>query len=89
MLQLITNDKFKSVFHRVLAKAVGPRISIASFFRRHLEQRETNPIIYGPIKELISEDKPQVYRQTTLKEYVTHIYSKGLDGNSGLAHFKL
>ncbi|WJX85958.1 hypothetical protein P8452_68332 [Trifolium repens] len=32
LLQLITNDKFKSVEHRVLANKVGPRISVASFF---------------------------------------------------------
>ncbi|GKV19018.1 hypothetical protein SLEP1_g29318 [Rubroshorea leprosula] len=35
-LQLITNDRFISVHHRVLAKAVGPRISMACFFRRRL-----------------------------------------------------
>ncbi|KAK8682202.1 hypothetical protein V6N13_054596 [Hibiscus sabdariffa] len=32
MLQLITNDKFKSVEHRVLANTEGPRVSVASFF---------------------------------------------------------
>lgn len=31
LLQLITNDKFKSVEHRVLANHDGPRISIACF----------------------------------------------------------
>ncbi|CAF1698385.1 unnamed protein product [Brassica napus] len=31
-LQLITNDKFVSVEHRVLANRQGPRISVASFF---------------------------------------------------------
>ncbi|KAI8560993.1 hypothetical protein RHMOL_Rhmol04G0300300 [Rhododendron molle] len=32
LLQIISNDKFKSVDHRVLANRVGPRISVASFF---------------------------------------------------------
>ncbi|XP_031399302.1 1-aminocyclopropane-1-carboxylate oxidase homolog 1-like isoform X2 [Punica granatum] len=32
LLQLISNDLFKSVEHRVLASKVGPRISIACFF---------------------------------------------------------
>ncbi|KAG5579958.1 hypothetical protein H5410_050585, partial [Solanum commersonii] len=29
---LTTNDKFKSIDHRVLANKVGPRISLACFF---------------------------------------------------------
>lgn len=35
LLQLLTNDKFKSVSHRVLAQKVGPRISITTFFRTY------------------------------------------------------
>ncbi|WJZ87275.1 hypothetical protein VitviT2T_006671 [Vitis vinifera] len=32
LLQLITNDRFKSVEHRVLANRRGPRVSVACFF---------------------------------------------------------
>ncbi|GLT72123.1 hypothetical protein SLA2020_440800 [Shorea laevis] len=41
MMQLISNEKFKSVLHRVLAKNVGPRISVAGLFRTHFKQEST------------------------------------------------
>ncbi|XBH59442.1 hypothetical protein VPH35_080717 [Triticum aestivum] len=32
-LQLVSNDRFKSPVHRVVSKSVGPRVSVACFFR--------------------------------------------------------
>ncbi|KAE9455437.1 hypothetical protein C3L33_12663, partial [Rhododendron williamsianum] len=87
-MQLITNDKFKSVNHRVLAKNIGPRISVASFFRTHFRGGVTTRV-YGPLEELVSEENPPVYRETTIKEYLTQYYKTGLDGTSSLSHFKL
>ncbi|KAK6145968.1 hypothetical protein DH2020_019837 [Rehmannia glutinosa] len=85
VLQLITNDKFKSVEHRVLANNVGPRVSVASFFGKEGPSSK----VYAPIKELLSEDNPAKYRATTSKEYIGYYRAKGLDGKSTLLHFKL
>ncbi|KAI8534432.1 hypothetical protein RHMOL_Rhmol10G0089100 [Rhododendron molle] len=85
---LITNDKFKSIYHRVLTKSVGPRISLPSFFRTHfLEGTESRS--YGPMKELLSEENPPVYKDTTAKEYLTLRYQRGTGGDNLLSHFKL
>lgn len=89
LLQLITNDKFKSANHRVLTKKEGPRISVASFFRTHFDQEESTLRIYGPIKELLSEENPPLYRETTAKEMLTHRYNDGLDKSPLLSHFRL
>lgn len=88
LLQLIANDRFKSVHHRVLAQKGRPRISVGSFFRPFHEGIES--IVYRPIKELVSEENPCVYRDTNLKEYVTlRSLAEGMDGTSALAPFKV
>ncbi|WVZ01324.1 hypothetical protein V8G54_027393 [Vigna mungo] len=85
-LQVITNDRFKSVEHRVLANLIGPRISVACFFSEGIKSSEK---LYGPIKELLSEDNPPKYREFTVKEYAYYYLDKGLDGISALHHFRI
>ncbi|PON33331.1 Isopenicillin N synthase-like, partial [Parasponia andersonii] len=84
---LISNDRFKSVEHRVVANRVGPRVSVASFFCTGTMPTSK---LYGSIKELLSENNPPIYRETTVCDYVTHFNAKGLDGKtSSLDDFKL
>ncbi|KAK7350510.1 hypothetical protein VNO77_09209 [Canavalia gladiata] len=86
LLQLITNDKFKSVEHRVVANRLGPRVSVASFFSTSFQPSSK---LYGPIKNLVSEDNPPKYRETTVQEYVTYSMARGLDDTSPLPHFRI
>lgn len=86
LLQLITNDKFLSVEHRVLAnRGEEPRISVASFFVHPLPSFR----VYGPIQDLLSEQNPLKYKDTTVTEYSKNYMAKGLDGKSVLLQFKI
>ncbi|KAE8734137.1 putative 2-oxoglutarate (2OG) and Fe(II)-dependent oxygenase superfamily protein [Hibiscus syriacus] len=85
-LVLISNDSLVSVEHRVQANSVGPRVSVGSFF---VTSFQPNPRLYGPIKELLSDDNPPKYRETTVIEYMTLFKKKGLDGKSALTPFRI
>lgn len=86
LLQLISNDKLKSIQHRVLASKVGPRISVANFFST---RQIPSSRLYGPIKELLSDDNPPIYKEIMVNDFAIYYLSKGLDGQSALDHFKL
>ncbi|KAE9460680.1 hypothetical protein C3L33_07420, partial [Rhododendron williamsianum] len=83
---LVTNEKYRSVEHRVLAKKVGPRISMACLLA---PSRKNYNKIYGPIKELLSDSNPPLYRDITIPEFYEIYLSKRLYGDVALSHFKL
>ncbi|KAM3373251.1 hypothetical protein ACQJBY_019948 [Aegilops geniculata] len=87
LLQLVSNDGFRSVEHRVLAKNTAPRVSIACFFSTQFHPASTR--MYGPIKELLSNENPPLYRETLVRDYVKHYFSIGLDGKTAISDFRL
>ncbi|KAI6686025.1 hypothetical protein NL676_031938 [Syzygium grande] len=84
ILQIMSNDEYKSVDHRVLANpSREPRVSIAVFCNP--SDRENQ---FGPFPELISSDKPAAFRQFTFSEYLTRFFTKELDGKSLINYFR-
>ncbi|KAF3432129.1 hypothetical protein FNV43_RR26868 [Rhamnella rubrinervis] len=83
LFQIISNDEYKSVEHRVLANSSGePRVSIAVFFNP--SKREE---LYGPLPELVSPEKPALFRRFTLSEFMRKFFSKELDGKSLINYY--
>uniref|UniRef100_A0A0E0D0H6 Fe2OG dioxygenase domain-containing protein n=1 Tax=Oryza meridionalis TaxID=40149 RepID=A0A0E0D0H6_9ORYZ len=85
LLQLVSNDLFRSVEHRVLATttaAAEPRLSVACFFRPDYACTR----VYAPVT---TTPPPPLYRSTTMPEFLSHYRAKGLDGRSALHHFRI
>ncbi|TVU19590.1 hypothetical protein EJB05_35746, partial [Eragrostis curvula] len=89
-LQLVSNGKFRSVEHRVVANKSRDtaRVSVAAFCSADVIKSTR---LYGPIRELTSSDggEPPLYRSITIHEYLAHFLNKGLDGRPTLDHFLL
>nr|KAJ0217516.1 hypothetical protein LSAT_V11C300150590 [Lactuca sativa] len=85
-LQILSNDKLRSVEHRVVANVKGPRVSVACFFGTSLAPSEK---VVGPLPELVSDENPPRYRETTYYEYGQHSISKALDGVPQLLHWRI
>ncbi|KAK9074561.1 hypothetical protein SSX86_007159 [Deinandra increscens subsp. villosa] len=85
MLQMMSNDEYKSVEHRVLANPVeGPRVSSAVFFGPSKQDK-----LYGPFPELISTMKPAVYHDLVYKDYMKRFLTKELDGKTLTNFYKI
>nr|UCC42471.1 2-oxoglutarated dependent oxygenase [Schisandra chinensis] len=85
--EIISNDEYKSVEHRVLANNCRePRISIVTFFS---PSKMGDTDFYGPLPDLLSPEKPPLYRNFTVGEYIGKFLNKGLDGKSYVDAFRL
>lgn len=82
---MVSNGRFKSAEHRAIASSMGPRISVACFLSGPIGRDKS----YAPVKELVSEEHPQQYKEVLLSEYVLKFISTGLDKYRALDHYKL
>ncbi|GFZ18471.1 hypothetical protein Acr_27g0002100 [Actinidia rufa] len=80
IFQIISNGEYRSVEHRVLANALDePRISVVEFF--NMDKRDGSHR-YGPLPELVTAERPALYRDFTVEEFHELHHSKGLDCKS-------
>ncbi|KAL4303136.1 hypothetical protein GQ457_10G014960 [Hibiscus cannabinus] len=82
-LQIISNGKYRSVEHRVVANGSKNRISVPIF---------VNPRpgdIIGPLPELVEKGEKPIYKQVLYSDYVKHFFRKAHDGKKTIEFAEL
>ncbi|CAH2067816.1 unnamed protein product [Thlaspi arvense] len=80
-LQVLTNGRFKSVKHRVLANSRKSRVSMIYFAGPSLTQR------IAPLTCLLDNEEESLYQEFTWSEYKNSAYNSRLSDNR-LQHFE-
>ncbi|KAK4380739.1 hypothetical protein RND71_002601 [Anisodus tanguticus] len=83
-LQIMSNGKYKSIEHRVIANGNNNRISVPIFVNPN-----PNDLI-GPLQEVIEKngEKP-IYKQVLYSDYVKHFFRKAHDGKETIDFAKI
>ena len=85
--KIISNGEYKSVQHRVLANSYKEaQISIVIFFNLSKWKGDG---YHGPLPELLSPEKPAIYRNFTMQEFIENFYGKGIDTKSLIEKIKI
>ncbi|KAL2490208.1 2-oxoglutarate (2OG) and Fe(II)-dependent oxygenase superfamily protein [Abeliophyllum distichum] len=81
-IQVLSNDRYKSVLHRAVVNCYTERISIPTFYCPSPEA------VIAPASELIDEDHPCQYRSFTYSEYYQKFWNRGLATETCLDLFR-
>ncbi|KAL8227265.1 hypothetical protein R6Q57_017097 [Mikania cordata] len=75
-LQIMSNGKYKSVEHRVVANGRSNRVSVPIF----VNPRPSDVI--GPLPEVVQSGEKLLYKNVLYKDYVMHFFRKAHDGKA-------
>ncbi|XP_015931274.1 jasmonate-induced oxygenase 2 [Arachis duranensis] len=81
-IQVLSNGIYKSVEHRVIVNSNEERVSLAFFYN------PKSDIPIEPVKELVTKERPSLYKAMTYEKYRLFIRLKGPSGKSHLESLK-
>ncbi|KAH7532295.1 hypothetical protein FEM48_Zijuj04G0004700 [Ziziphus jujuba var. spinosa] len=82
-LQIMSNGRYKSVEHRVVANGSKNRISVPIFVNPRPHD------IIGPLPELLASGEQPIYKQVLYSDYVKHFFRKAHDGKGTVDYAKI
>lgn len=81
-LQALSNGRYVSVFHRAVVNSEKERMSVSSFLC------PCNDAVIEPARQLKGEGTPTIYRSFTYGEYYDKFWTRSLDQECCLEHFR-
>ena len=82
-LQIMSNGRYKSIEHRVVASGSKNRISVPIF----VNPRPSDMI--GPFSEVLARGEKALYKQVLYSDYVKHFFRKAHDGKNTIEFAKI
>ncbi|XP_075635953.1 feruloyl CoA ortho-hydroxylase F6H1-3-like [Castanea sativa] len=82
-LQIMSNGRYKSIEHRVIASGSKNRISVPIF----VNPRPCDMI--GPFSEVLAGGEKALYKQVLYSDYVKHFFRKAHDGKNTIEFAKI
>ncbi|XP_066349698.1 protein DMR6-LIKE OXYGENASE 1-like [Miscanthus floridulus] len=81
-MQALSNDRYKSVLHRVIVNSESERISVPTF------SGPSPDAVIAPADALVDDGHPLAYRPFTYQEYYDEFWNMGLQSASSLDRFR-
>nr|GMD14880.1 feruloyl CoA ortho-hydroxylase 1-like [Ipomoea batatas] len=82
-LQIMSNGRYKSIEHRVMANETNDRISVPVFVNPR-----PNDIV-GPLPEVLASGEKPVYKPVLYSDYAKHFYRKAHNGKDTIAFARI
>lgn len=82
-LQIMSNGRYRSVEHRVIAKRSTNRISVPIFVS------PSPDVIIGPFDEVLKRGEKALYKHFPYADYVKHFFTKAHDGKKTIDFAKI
>ncbi|CAB4300770.1 unnamed protein product [Prunus armeniaca] len=81
-MQVVSNDRYKSVLHRAVVNCDKERVSIPTFYCPSYDA------VMEPAPQLVDDHHPPLYRSFTYAEFYEKFWDRGLNTRSSLDLFK-
>ncbi|CAI9106724.1 OLC1v1005943C1 [Oldenlandia corymbosa var. corymbosa] len=82
-LQILSNGRYKSIEHRVIANGLKNRISVPIFVNPKPSD------VIGPLPEVLKNGEEPIYKQVLYSDYVKHFFRKAHDGKETVDFAKI
>ena len=83
ILQIVSNDRYKSIEHRVIVNKSRNRVSVPIFLN------PKDDAVVGPFPELLESGEKPIYKNVVFSDYFNFFFSKGPEGKKTLEFAKV